>query len=523
MKNPFVYFLELLDVKHTKKYSEKVYNEHPFKNSMYAFSDLLNDYGVDNVSIQLLEEDKDITKLEAPVIVSMGLDISVVSKIEPDFVTIATLNNNKATITINNFHEFWNGIALLAEPKTKSIEPNYLKHKLTDSYNFVQKSVLILFVASLFFYTIWSKNIYQSLGLMSLLAVNLAGIFVSFLLVMKHYKIQSNYADKICSLIQEGNCNEILDSDASKLFGMIGWGEIGLSYFSANCILLLFFPGLLPLLAIINVCALPYSFWSVWYQKFKAHSWCTLCLIVQGLLWLVFTGNLVFGYFEHIPEAIALPNLIVLFCAYGIPFIVINLLLSLIVGKSKAESMAQEFNSLKAHDDVITALLQKQPHFEVDKTSSQILFGNRNAEILVTILTNPHCNPCARMHKKLAEILQDENGKFCIQYIFSSFREEFDESSQFMISTYLNKPLSDTCRIYHEWFTAGIRDRFVFFEQNKVPYDENCINEFNKHNEWKENAKLKATPTVLVNGYKLPEKYKIEDIRFFTTTDFSGL
>ena len=209
---------------------------------------------------------------------------------------------------------------------------------------------------------------------------------------------------------------------------------------------------------------------------------------------------------------------------YSIPFIIINLLLSLLITKNRTESIAQEFTSLKAKDDVIKATLFKEPYIEVSRESSQILFGNKNAETLISILTNPHCNPCARMHKKLSEILQDENGKFCIQYIFSSFREEFDESSQFLIATYLNKPLNETCRIYHEWFNGGGQaNRFRFFKKNKVTIDGKCMSEFNKHNEWKENAKLKATPTVFINGYKLPSHYNIDDVRFFTTIDFSGL
>jgi protein-disulfide isomerase len=40
-------------------------------------------------------------------------------------------------------------------------------------------------------------------------------------------------------------------------------------------------------------------------------------------------------------------------------------------------------------------------------------------------------------------------------------------------------------------------------------------NEFKKHEEWKEKTGLQATPTILVNGYKLPDHYKIEDLNFF--------
>ena len=522
MENPFVHYIDLLGVKHTKKYSGRVYNEHPFKNSLYAFSSLLFDYGVDNVTIQLLEEDKDIRKLEAPLVISLGFNIAIVSKIEKDTVTYTTLNNYKAKDSIEKFiDKHWDGIALLADTGPKSIEPDYFQHKLSDLFDAAQKYFLLLFCISIFIYTIWFKGLYLNAGIMSLLAVNLAGVLMSFLLILKHYQIQSNYADKICSLIQEGNCNDIMDSDASKLFGLVGWSEIGLSYFTSNCIILLFFPQLLPLLAIINVCALPYTFWSVWFQKFKANSWCALCLIVQALLWLVFLANTIFGYFNHIQENMIFQNLVILFCVYAIPFILTNLLLNLFIEINKAKNTSQEFNSLKANDDVIKSLILKQPHFEVDKSNSQILFGNKNSDILITIFTNPHCTPCGRMHRKLEKFLQDENGKLCIQYIFASFGEEYDESSRFMIATYLNKPLDETCRIYHEWFPTGRANRFSFFKKYKVPMDESCKYEFNKHNEWSKKAKLKATPTVLINGYQLPKHYQIEDIRFFTSIDFS--
>lgn len=36
-----------------------------------------------------------------------------------------------------------------------------------------------------------------------------------------------------------------------------------------------------------------------------------------------------------------------------------------------------------------------------------------------------------------------------------------------------------------------------------------------RHNEWKERNKLSATPTILVNGYLLPEHYQIEDMAEF--------
>jgi len=302
MKNSFVYFIELLGIKHTKKYASKVYNEHPFKNSLYAFSNLLHDYGVNNATVQLLEEDKDIRKLDAPVVVSLGFDIAIVSKIEPELITYTTLNNIKAKSLPEQFNEHWDGIALLAETGSKSGEPHYAKHKLSDLFYISQKFLLLFFIVALFLFTVWHKELYLNAGIMTILAFNLIGVFVSCLLIYKHYRIKSNYADKLCSLIQKGNCNEVLDSDAAKLFGLVGWSEVGLGYFTSNSIILIFFPDLLPLFALINICALPYSVWSVWFQKFKANTWCTMCLIVQGLFWLIFCATCYFGYLNHIKD-----------------------------------------------------------------------------------------------------------------------------------------------------------------------------------------------------------------------------
>ena len=40
--------------------------------------------------------------------------------------------------------------------------------------------------------------------------------------------------------------------------------------------------------------------------------------------------------------------------------------------------------------------------------------------------------------------------------------------------------------------------------------------EFQKHESWKAKTQLRATPAIIVNGYKLPDNYKIEDLRYFT-------
>ena len=88
---------------------------------------------------------------------------------------------------------------------------------------------------------LFSYSFNQLISYSVILLLNLFGVYISYLLVLKQLHIQSQYADKICSLFSKSDCNNVLESDAAKLWGFFGWSEIGLGYFSANILLLTFY------------------------------------------------------------------------------------------------------------------------------------------------------------------------------------------------------------------------------------------------------------------------------------------
>ena len=61
-----------------------------------------------------------------------------------------------------------------------------------------------------------------------------------------------------------------------------------MTYFSVSLSVLMLFPEYTGYLALYNLCCLPFTCWSIWYQKFRAHHWCTLCVSVQATLWCLF-------------------------------------------------------------------------------------------------------------------------------------------------------------------------------------------------------------------------------------------
>jgi hypothetical protein len=89
--------------------------------------------------------------------------------------------------------------------------------------------------------------------------------------------------------------------------------------------------------------------------------------------------------------------------------------------------------------------------------------------------------------------------------------------NQYLIAVYLEKGMEKTWQIYSDWFEKGYPLKEAFFKELNLKMDNPAIEtEFQKHAAWKEKSRLRATPAILVNGYQLPDNYKIEDLRYFT-------
>ena len=521
-QNTFVAFPELLKVRHTKDFSNRYFNEHPHKYNLLGLSKMLSDYGIANAGTRIADKEKDLPNIECPFVAHNRGGFVVVYKVEAEKVYYIW-NGKKIALTVEQFIKSWSGVILLTETSSDSIEPDYKKHRKKELFGIAQKIVLILAGILLFgvaYFQLFSHSVTQLFSHSVILLLNLLGVYIGYLLILKQMHIHSQYADKLCTLFSKSDCNNVLESDAARLWGFFGWSEIGLGYFAANALLLLFLPQTIYLIAIINVFTLPYSFWSVWYQKTKARQWCPLCLIVQVLLWSIFILNLLFGY-HRLPEfdLAGLIELLFVSSVYAVLIFGFNLLIPTLSRGRGMEHIKQEINSMKADEEIFRTLLTQQPHYEASHADSQILFGNPDAGLQITILTNPFCNPCAKMHKRVEKFLQDTKRNVCIQYIFSSFTPDLDFANKYLIAAYLEKEQSEFERIIAEWFEKGKSLKEAFFTDLHLDISNPEVEaEFHQHEAWKEKSQLRATPTILVAGYKLPDHYKIEDLRFFTNT-----
>lgn len=289
-------YLQVLGVSHTENFCNEQVSKMPFK-TLYGLTRLLETFGVDSQG-WMLNDKTEIGKLPVPFLASTPEGIVIVTGVSDHHVTYMSQGvTERAPMDV--FLGSWDGRAVVSTLRPEAAEPDYKKHRRIETANHWKGYVMWAGIAALVIYLVVTNSLYRFPSVIIAILLDMAGLFFTYLLVKKSLNLHSTTADRFCKVIQEGGCDNILASDASKFFGLFGWSEVGFAYFSVSLAATLLLPHLLPWLALCNLICLPYSFWSVWYQRFRAHHWCTLCLSVQTTLWLLFFSYLAGGWIKQ--------------------------------------------------------------------------------------------------------------------------------------------------------------------------------------------------------------------------------
>lgn len=511
-QNVFVSLLDELHVKHTRSFSNRYYDEHPYKNNLYGLSCMLSDYHIENEGLRIKDKEKLLPELEPPFIASVSSDFVTVSQILPERVTYIW-RGETITVSVEEFIKIWSGVILYAEPDSDSIEPHYQANRKQELIARAGKMLLALVIVLLLGLSFFLTPVWQQAYKVIFLVFSILGLYISYLLLLKQMHIQSNSADKVCSLfLKKSDCNHLLDSEASKLWGIVSWSEIGLSYFAANILMLAFLPHLYSLMVWINIAALPFTVWSVWYQKFKAKQWCPLCLIVQLILWLLFLTNIVSGNISYPP--LTLTNILWAGCIYILPVLLLKELIPYISDAKEKREVMQELNSLKANEEIFSRLLKTKRKYEVSESDSSLLLGNPDAKNTITIVTNPHCSPCAKMHERIKRLIKNASQDLCLQFVLTTFGKEQERISRLFIAAYQQLPPAEFVSFLDEWYHWGRYNETSFLQKHDFDKDSpSVLTEHQKHKDWINKTNIRATPTILFNGYELPgDKYRLDDL-----------
>lgn len=277
--------LSALNLRYTNDYTKQRFEGMPFK-TLFGVSQLLKEYGVESKAYKISNKEI-LPDLTFPLIAQTRGGLVIILKILNNMVTYLS-QGIKEVMPFKEFSEAWTGVILIPNVLKGAKEPDYAKHIQSSIIIYSKKVLFWVLGLLLIAYLLWVNESWKYWSVWALIAVDSFGIWLTYMLVQKSLSIKSHMADKVCGVLQEGGCDSILKTKASSFFGIFSWSEVGFAYFGTSLLVMLISPSTIHWLSLINICCLPFTVWSISYQKFIAKHWCTLCVCVQLSLWLQF-------------------------------------------------------------------------------------------------------------------------------------------------------------------------------------------------------------------------------------------
>lgn len=493
-------------------------DKHPDYPSMLAISDVLNNFNVVNNAFRVTAED--LVNIPAPFIIhahSNNGEFLVVQKINgSDFFISGDKYDNKRT-SLDELKKTFGGVVLVPEPMEKLASAFSLKKFLLNiKYQLLLMGALLVILSAFIFNTSWLSNVTWASALLT--AAKTAGLVTSILLLVQSINSNNPLVQILCGGGGNKDCNAILSSKAANVFDGLSWSEVGFFYFAGSWLMLLLGGAsvqTLQLLVILNVLSLPYTVYSIYHQWQVAKQWCVLCCTVQAMLWLEFF-SLAFALYDQPVAAPPMALWSIAFISLLSPVILWLLLKPGLLKGQQLQPLKDQLRKFKYNAELFNRMLTDQPKFTSPDDEWSLVLGNVEAENVITMVSNPYCPPCAKTHLQLDELLE-KNGNIQARIIFTADNTDTDRKTPVARHLMALHDLPDKSivkKAMHDWYEQKQKDYESWAKIYPVTLVTENFKKLDKQKAWCEVAEVAATPTLLVNGYKLPGIYQLPDLRY---------
>jgi hypothetical protein len=149
---------------------------------------------------------------------------------------------------------------------------------------------------------------------------------------------------------------------------------------------------------------------------------------------------------------------------------------------------------------------------------SPIVFGNPEAKTKITIITNPTCNPCIEIHRKVFRLLGARNN-LVISEIFLVPNNRADASyniAEFMLKLYELESPDNIKQAFADYYFMDLKKIGSWRKQHTNPEMEKIskADTLESHLEWCFKQGFHSTPVILINNRSLPEGYNVDDLEY---------
>jgi len=419
------------------------------------------------------------------------------------------LSNHK--LTPQEFAQYFNGQVIEISSQQHPGGADYISNYRKELANRIRIPVFLIgLVLMLLLYVITNAIAFNTFYIWTILILKLAGLSISIILLLQMIDEDNSLIRGICGADKKKNCNAILSSDAANITEELSWSEVGFFYFAGSLVVLLLNPGdqvSRMFLLLINIVSLPYTCYSIYYQWRIARQWCVLCCLIQVVLWLEFftflTSYPLFRYpdFKEATRVIIGFSIPILAWIFFKPFLLSSKLVSAL-------------NRLKYNEAVFIKFLHESEHYEQMAENDRLIIGNPNATTLITMIANPYCRHCARVYKSL-NIWLPTRKDIQLQLIFATGNDKDKiQIATDIMSIYLSGNSKLTRQAVKAWF--GQRHKWYrrWAQKYIAPENDYALTAVQRQSLWCKEANIYATPILLINGFKLPSLYRVDDLKY---------
>jgi len=500
----------LIQIKNNTQTIKHFFKQHPEPQTLLAISDCFDRFKVSSQALQLDISKIDFDSLPYPFIAHKTAgkgSFFVVERSEDDNLHLYNDRDKPVIINKEKFKIDWDGVILTAEKSDNSGEEKFYLNKLKHFLNSMAPFAFIFAIVGVF-YILFQEGVIAEWS-WPLLLVKVFGLGISVLLIAESLGLNNALIANLCSVGGKNGCNVILKSDSANITEWLSWSDVGLLYFCCTTLVLIISPDSILVLAWLNVLVLPYSVYSAVYQ-FKNKTFCLLCSLVQVTLWSEFLVNLYQSSFMGgFPD-----NILPISFGFLLPVILWSYIRPLLQANSEVIYLKNHLAKFKNNFELFNTILVSQPQYHFPEELKALKFGNPDSNNIITMVSNPFCQPCGKTHKKLKGWIEN-NPDLQVKVVFSTPNIDNDVRSK--VARHLTalaqyRDVDTVEKALEDWYANSSFD--LWSQRFPVEFNGEITKSVEKQKNWCIMADIAFTPTIFINGYKLPDPYSLDDIEY---------
>ncbi|HCT29364.1 MAG TPA: hypothetical protein DIW31_01205 [Bacteroidales bacterium] len=519
MEKPHVSLLKLLLKKSNVKVNEDEFEfqllSHPSYPSLHSITGVLDHFSIKNYALEIPKSFEALALLPSNFLAFIKTDdysgFVLASKQEFGFQLFFD-DSKKQVMLFNNFLDAWTGVIVIIEDEVQEIKHDVKKARFSNVIFYI---VPIVLLAISFYY---KATLFQTTHLL----LSIIGAVICILIVQHEMGLHSVILEKFCS--QENkrtSCDAVLNSKGATLFKVFKFSDIGIIYFASlifSWILVTISKTSFNPIVLITGLAIPFTFFSIFYQYKVVKKWCLLCLSVVLVLWLQAT-SLLFLDLNKTVLSLSVESLTLTAFSFFASFALWQFISPRLKKEQELRTLKIDHFKFKRNFNIFKSLIARTEKINTTiENIHELVLGNtsNNSPIEIVVITNPLCGFCKEAHKLVENLLlrADYNIRIIIRFnVSTDFNSTDTKIAMRLIEIYSKESEQKCLEALHDIYSNYNPTDWLqkWGEALEIRNTHTIV----KAKEWCKQNNINFTPEILVNGKSFPSEYNRTDLIFF--------